>query len=83
MKRFGADHSNVALGLNNLANLYHTQGRYAEAEPLLKRSLVIYEKALGSDHPQIALFLNNLAMVYEAQGRYAEAELFLKQPDDP
>ena len=40
--------------LNNLAALYRAQGRYAEAEPLYKRSLAIREKALGPDHPDVA-----------------------------
>ena len=40
--------------LNNLAELYRNQGRYAEAEPLYKRSLAIREKALGPDHPDVA-----------------------------
>ena len=31
----------VAISLNNLAELYRTQGRYAEAEPLYQRSLAI------------------------------------------
>ena len=39
--------------LNNLAVLYE-QGRYADAEPLYKRALAIYEKALGPDHPDVA-----------------------------
>ena len=56
--------------LNNLATLYGEQGRYAEAEPLYKRSLAIWEKALGPDHPDVALSLNNLADLYRAQGRY-------------
>ena len=30
-----------------LAALYFGQGRYADAEPLYKRSLAIHEKALG------------------------------------
>ncbi len=51
-----------------------TQGQYAEAEPLYKRSLAIQEKALGPDHPDVATTLNNLAEIYRNQGRYAEAE---------
>ena len=35
----GPEHPGVALSLNNLAALYDVQGRYAEAEPLYKRSL--------------------------------------------
>ena len=65
--------------LNNLAALYRTQGRYAEAEPLYKRSLAIREKALGPDHPDVAQSLNNLAVLYEEQGRYADAEPLYKR----
>jgi len=35
---FGPDHPDIAQSLNNLAVLYKTQGRYAEAEPLYKRA---------------------------------------------
>src|SRR3954452_1144789 len=45
-KALGPDHPNVAESLNNLAGLYLAQGGYAEAEPLYKRSLAIFEKAL-------------------------------------
>jgi hypothetical protein len=34
-----------------LGDLYRAQGRYADAEPLYKRALAIFEKALGPDHP--------------------------------
>ena len=37
-------------------------GRYADAEPLYKRSLAIREKALGPDHPEVGRTLNNLAI---------------------
>ena len=41
----------MATSLNNLAGLYHAQGKYGEAEPLYKRSLAIREKILGPEHP--------------------------------
>ncbi len=59
----------MATSLNNLAALYHAQGRYAEAEPLYNRALAILEKALGPGHPLVATSLNNLAELYKAQGR--------------
>ena len=65
--------------LNNLAGLYDMQGRYAEAEPLFKRALAIYEKALGPDHPDVARALNNLALLYDSQDHYAEAEPLYKR----
>ena len=37
--------------LNNLALLYGSQGRDAEAEPLFKRALAIMEKTVGLDSP--------------------------------
>ena len=43
-----------ATGLNNLVMLYHAQGKYAEAEPLYRRALAIWEKALGPEHPNVA-----------------------------
>jgi CHAT domain-containing protein/Tfp pilus assembly protein PilF len=64
----------VAQSLNNLALMYCYQGRYAEAEPLYRRSLQIWEARLGQDHPDVATCLNNLASLYDNQGRYAEAE---------
>ena len=53
-KALGPDHPEVALALNNLAELYRDQGRYAEAEPLLKRALAIRKKVFGPDHPIVA-----------------------------
>lgn len=55
-------------------SLYRAQGRYGEAEPLYKRSLVISEKARGPDHPSVGTALSNLGLLYQTQGRYAEAE---------
>jgi CHAT domain-containing protein/tetratricopeptide (TPR) repeat protein len=75
----GRENPQLATSIYNLAGLYQEQGRYAEAEPLLKRSLAISEKAFGPEHPDVASSLNNLASVYHHQGRYVEAELLLKR----
>ena len=58
---------------NNLAKVYHAQARYADAEPMYKRSLAIHEKALGPDHPDVALSLNNLASLYQKSGKVEDA----------
>ncbi len=71
---FGPQDPRLATSLNDLGEVYRLQGKYAEAEPLYKRSLAIKEKALGPDHPRVATSLNNLGLVYHARGRYAEAE---------
>ena len=43
----GKDHPDVAASLNNLAELYRAQGRYADAEPLYRRSLADSGTGLG------------------------------------
>jgi CHAT domain-containing protein len=75
----GPDHPDVGLSLNNLAALYNDQGRYADAEPLLKRALAIFERVLGPNYPVVAFSLNNLAFLYIKQGRYADAEPLVKR----
>ena len=68
-----------ATNLNNLAELYRSQGRYEEAEPLLQKSLELSQRLLGEDHPNVALSYNNLAELYRSQGRYEEAELLYQK----
>src|SRR5215510_16150967 len=52
---------------NDLANLYQSQVRYAEAEPIDKRSHAIVEKAFGAEHPDVGQLLNNLAVLYRLE----------------
>lgn len=73
-ERFGRHDRRLGISSWMLAALYHTQGKYVEAEPLYRRSLEIMEKTLGPNHPDVASILNNLAELYTAQGRYADAE---------
>ena len=75
----GDRHPDVATSLNNLAALYRSQGRYAEAEPLYQQSLLLRQELLGDRHPSVATSLNNLALLYNSQGRYAEAEPLYQQ----
>lgn len=49
--------------------------RYAEAEPLLKRALTIFEKQLGPDNPDVAMILGNLAELYRAMQRLDDAAI--------
>lgn len=45
------------------------QGKYQEAEPLFRRSLMIAEIALGKDHPHFSTSLNNLAALLHRRVR--------------
>src|SRR5262252_9233381 len=69
----GPEDPRLAVTLNTLAVLYHTQSKYAQAEPLYQRVLKLLEQTVGPDHPTLATTLNNLAVVTEAQDKYAEA----------
>jgi CHAT domain-containing protein/tetratricopeptide (TPR) repeat protein len=72
-KALGPDHPRVSGSLNDLATLYESQGRFAEAKLLFKRSLVIQEKALGPDESSIVTLLNNLAALSFEQGDWSGA----------
>ena len=60
--------------LNELGVYSWSRAEYPTAEPLFRRALAIFEKALGPNHPETATSLNNLALLHDAQGRYPEAE---------
>ncbi len=63
----------MAHSLNNLALLYQVQGKYAEAESLVKRALAIWKSALGPAHPNVAKGLENYASLRRKMGLSAEA----------
>ncbi len=69
----GPNHPDVAVSLNNLAGLYHTLGRYKEAEPRYKRALAVMEATL-SGHPYINETLMSYAALLRATNRPNEAE---------
>lgn len=63
----------AATTMNNLALVYRSSNRLAEAERLYKEALPLLENSLGPYHPDVAKNLNNLAMSYAAQGHYDKA----------
>jgi CHAT domain-containing protein/tetratricopeptide (TPR) repeat protein len=75
----GPEHTDVALALNNLAELYQKNGNFVKAESLYQRALAIYEKTVGPRHPATAATLNNLAVLYQVKGDYVKAELLFQR----
>jgi tetratricopeptide (TPR) repeat protein len=69
----------LSKSLNNLAALYHSQGKYALAEKMYLQSLEIKKHILGEEHAEVALNLQNLAACYCARHKYAEAEELFKR----
>ena len=66
---FGADSREVAIGLNNLAQLLQAQGKLDEAKPLIEEAISIGERALGRDHPDVATWLNKPRCVVAGAGQ--------------
>ena len=58
------------------------QNRLAEAETLLRRTLVISEKTLGPDHNETAKIVASLAYLAGQRGQTAEAGNYLKRAAD-
>jgi tetratricopeptide (TPR) repeat protein len=77
-EEFGSEDPKVAGAARNLAMLYCLQGKHADAEPLLHRSLAIMEKA-DPEHIETSAILEQLAGLCEVQGRYAATELILQR----
>ncbi|MCM1985011.1 tetratricopeptide repeat protein [Lyngbya confervoides] len=69
-----SDSPELAHSLDRLGRLYQTQGRYAAAEPLLKKALSLRCHRWGQDHLEVAASLNNLALLYQSQGRNSNTE---------
>lgn len=78
-EQFGEADVRLTLVLNNLANLYHDQKKYVQAEPLYRRVLAIREARLSYTHLLVAQGLNTLATLSRDQGQYGEAEAFIKR----
>ena len=70
----GDDHPDTLQSKNNLAHLYHSQGRYGEAEPLYRETSQLRRQVLGDKHPNTLGSMNNLAGLYRSQGRFGKAE---------
>ncbi|MFS8086005.1 MAG: TonB family protein, partial [Acidobacteriota bacterium] len=60
-RAFGAESSQVADTLHELANLYQAQRQYEKSEPLYLRSITIQEKILGRSHPDTVNAMKDFA----------------------
>ena len=85
-KSFGHEHPDVATDLNNLAQLLQATNRLAEAEPLMRRVLVIFfdfTRRTGHEHPNLRTAFDNYRSLLRAMGKSdaeIEAELKALQP---
>jgi tetratricopeptide (TPR) repeat protein len=71
----GVPAKDYAANLNNLAGLYRSQGREAEAERFYLEAIETYRKSDGVQATQeLSASLDNLANLYNSQGREEEAK---------
>ena len=71
------NHPDLAVRLNNLTRLLQDTNRLGEAEPLMRRHLVIFlmfQRDTGHPHPHRDTALNNYAVLLQEMGR-TEAEI--------
>jgi tetratricopeptide (TPR) repeat protein len=64
----------IAPALTRLGLILADEGEFARAEPLLHRSLALFEQSEGGEALDTAIAENNLAMLYLGTARYATAE---------
>ena len=76
---YGPDHPNVAIRLNNLAELLQPRTASPRPSRLMRRALAIDEASYGPDHPNVAIDLNNLARLLKATNRLGEAEPLMRR----
>jgi tetratricopeptide (TPR) repeat protein len=75
----GEEHRNTLMDMNNLAVIYRSQGKDAEAEALLTRAVDLQRRVLGEQHPYTLLSMSNLGVLYRDHSRYAESEPLLSR----
>lgn len=63
------ENSDVARHLSILAQLLQDTNRLAEAEPLMRRALLIFVKSLGFEHPSSQTVFNNFGRLLAEMGK--------------
>ena len=62
--------------------MYVDQGKYWEAEPLMKRAKEICEKQLGMNHHRTGTCIHALAILYMHQKKFKDAEVLIRRALD-
>ncbi len=77
-KSTGKD-DNLYVGLTNLAGLYKMQTKFANAEPIYKRAMLIQERDFGPDNIEVAIATDNYADLLMRREKYKEAEEYYRK----
>ncbi len=68
-----------AESLNDLGELYYSQGKYVDAKQCFVETLAIRQQQMKPDAPLVAESLTNLAAIHFTQNQLAEAEQLFSQ----
>jgi tetratricopeptide (TPR) repeat protein len=71
--RFGPDHPQTLVAMNNLAAAYKSAEKFDLALPLQEELGRLSKATWGQDHPKTLYTLHNLAQIYAETGRRGEA----------
>jgi tetratricopeptide (TPR) repeat protein len=69
----------LATALGGLGATLVDLGEFARAQPVLRRSLALFEKTAGPDSIEAGEAANNLAMVYRKNGEFVQAQAQLER----
>jgi tetratricopeptide (TPR) repeat protein len=73
-RSLGHADAEIALACNNLAQVYQSQGRFADAVPLMTEALRLDQLVHGPRHTDVAGDHNNLGIAFSHTGRLADAK---------
>lgn len=76
------DHQSNAQAMGDLGIAYSNQGKYAQAESLLKNALESSRQAAGEEHRDTVKFTFALGDLYYRQSKYTQAEPYLTKALD-
>ena len=65
--------------METMGRVYRNLGLYAQAAPILEKSLSLKRRVYGEEHLEVATSLHTLAVLYDTQGKYQEAESLFRQ----
>jgi hypothetical protein len=73
------DAKEIQVSVEDLGVFYLQSARWKEAEPLLRRGLLLAEETYGPDDSNVASCLNNLAQLFQDTNRQTIAEPLLRR----
>ena len=73
-QRFEPQYGRLLSSLDNLVLLYNKQGRYPEAEPLLKKSLDIHAMVFGLGHKKTTTILDQYSEILRKNNHFEQAD---------